>query len=168
VKARALMGGEELNFTYKGSTPPSGATSPCYRWLKGAYVTRRPVVKLRIVFIPRALALSWAGFWIFFFVAESWAWRTPAHVMASWVGVGLLFVFLALLPWRWELTGGLLLVVVGLSIGVAYAIWAPPLPLASRVITTVVLSGPPLVAGILFLMHYRAVAARSDRPPVVI
>jgi hypothetical protein len=117
-------------------------------------------VKLRIVFIARALALLWAAFWLFSFVVESLVWRTAALVMASWAGVGLLFVILALLPWRKEGTGGLLLVVAGLLIGVAYVIWAPPgLPLASRVITTVVFSAPPLVAGTLFLRHHRAVSA---------
>ena len=117
-------------------------------------------MKLRMVFIARVLALLWAVFWLVVFVAESLAWRTPALVAAPWVGVGLLFVILALAPLRWEVTGGVLLVVVGLLIGVAYAIWAPPgLPLTSRVITIVVLSGPPLVAGILFLRHPGAVTA---------
>ena len=117
-------------------------------------------MKLRMVFIARVLALLWAAFWLFFFVVESLAWRTPALVAASWAGVGLLFVILALLPWRCEGTGGLLLLVAGSVIGVAYVIWAPPgLPLASRVITTVVFSVPPLVAGILFLRHHRAVSA---------
>jgi hypothetical protein len=120
----------------------------------------RVVVKLGIVFVARALALLWAVFWLFFFVVESLVWRTPALVMASWVGVGLLFVILPLLPWRREASGGLLLVIAGLLSGVAYVIWAPPgLPLASRVITTVVFSVPPLVAGILFLRHQRAVTA---------
>jgi len=109
-------------------------------------------VKLRLALLARALALLWAGFWMFFFVAESWEWHTPVLVALPWVGVGLLFVFLALVPWRWERTGGLVLVIVGLSAGVAYAIWAPPrLPLASRALATLAFSGPPLVAGILFL-----------------
>ena len=117
-------------------------------------------MKLRMVFIARVLALVWAVFWLVVFVAESLAWRTPALVAAPWVGVGLLFVILALAPLRWEVSGGVLLVVAGLLIGVAYAIWAPPgLPLSSRVITIVVLSGPPLVAGILFLRHPGAVTA---------
>ena len=117
-------------------------------------------MKQWMVLIARLLALLWAVFWLFFFVAESLAWRTPALVMASWTGVGVMFVILALLPWRKEATGGLLLVVAGLMAGVAYAIWAPPgLPLASRVITTVVFSAPPLVAGILFLRHHRAMIA---------
>jgi hypothetical protein len=120
-------------------------------------------MKLRLALVARAPALSWAGFWMFFFVAESAAWHTPVRAALPWVGVGLLFVALALVPWRWEMTGGLLLMVVGLSAGVAYAIWAPPrLPVASRVLTTVVFSGPPLAAGILFLMHRRTVTASRE------
>ena len=120
------------------------------------------MLKLRMALLARAVALLWSGFWMFFFVAESWAWHTPMRAALPWVGMGLLFVFLALVPWRWEVTGGLLLVVVGLSVGAAYVIWSPPrLPVASRVVTTVVFSGPPLAAGILFLMHRRAVTART-------
>ena len=115
-----------------------------------------------LVFLPRGLALLWAGFWMFFFVAESWAWQTPVLAALPWVGVGLFFVLLALLPWRWERTGGVLLVGVGLFAGVAYAIWSPPrLPLASRVLTTVAFSVPPLVSGILFLRRRRSVATRA-------
>ncbi len=119
-------------------------------------------MKLRMVIIARTLALLWAGFWAIFFVAEARAWETPVRATVLWAGVGLLFLILALVPWGWERGGGVLLAVVGLLIGVAYPIWAPPrLPFASRVMTTLVLSGPPLAAGIVFLMHHRAVAART-------
>jgi len=117
-------------------------------------------MKLRLALLARALALLWAGFWMFFFLAESAAWHAPVRVALPWASVGLLFVCLALVPWHWEMTGGLLLMVVGLSAGVTYAIWPPPrLPIASRVLTTVVFSGPPLAAGVLFLIHRRAVTA---------
>jgi len=113
-------------------------------------------MKLRKMHIARALALFWAAFWMFFFVAESWAWHTPVPQALPWVGAGFLFILLALLPWRWRVTGGILLVIAGLAIGVAYVIWgAPSLPLAGRVISTVTLSLPPLVAGILFLADRR-------------
>jgi hypothetical protein len=119
----------------------------------------RLAVKLRMVFIARVLALLWALFWLFFFIAESLAWRTPPLVTAPWVSVGLLFVILALMPPRWEVTGGVLLVVVGMLLGVAYAIWAPPgLSPASRVITIVVLSGPPPGSGIILLRHHRCLS----------
>ena len=83
-------------------------------------------MELRLALAARALALSWAGFWMFFFVAESAAWHTPVRAALPWVGVGLLFALLALVPWRWETTGGLLLMVVGLSAGITYGIWSPP------------------------------------------
>ena len=64
------------------------------RW--GAAEGERFNVVMRMAFIARALALLWAGFWICFFVAESWAWRSPWRVMAFWAGVGLAFSILAL------------------------------------------------------------------------
>jgi hypothetical protein len=125
----------------------------------------RLIVTLRMVLIARVLVVVWAVFWLSFFIVESLAWRTPTLVTLSWASVGLLFVILALLPWRKEGLGGLLLVIVGLVVGLAYVIWAPPgLPLAGRVITTLVFVGPPLVAGILFLRHHQAATARGARP----
>ena len=117
-------------------------------------------MKARLALLGRALALLWAGFWIFFFVAESWVWRTPVLVALPWMGVGLLFLLVALLPWRWERTGGFLLVGIGLVAGVAYAICSPArLSVAGRLLTLSTFSGPPLVAGILFLAHQRAARA---------
>ncbi len=111
-------------------------------------------MKVPLALLARALALLWAGFWMFFFVVESAVWHTPVPLALPWVAVGLLFIFSALLPWRWEMIGGLLLVVVGLSAGVVHAIWWP-----SRLLTTVVFSAPPIAAGILFLIHRRSVTA---------
>ena len=126
-------------------------------------------MKLWMVYGARALALLWAGFWIYFVVASVVVEGASGRVMVFWAAVLLLFVILALAPWRWEKTGGLLLVVMSLAIGVTYAIASAAivrndgsrLSLAVRVITTIVFTGPPLVAGILFLRHHRSVAARS-------
>ena len=119
-------------------------------------------MKARLDLWGRALALAWAGFWIFVFAAESWAWHTPVLIALPWVGAGLLFLFLALLPWRWERTGGILLVLTGSTAGVAYAIYSPPrLPAASRLLTIMAFSGPPIAAGILFLTHRRPAAIRA-------
>lgn len=125
-------------------------------------------MKLWMVYGARALALLWAGFWIFFFVASVVVEGVSGHVILVGALVLLLFVILALVPWRWEATGGLLLVVMSLVIGVTYAIASAAivrsdgsrLPLAVRAITTVVFTGPPLLAGILFLRHHLSVTAR--------
>ena len=105
----------------------------------------------------------------FFFVGSVVVEYAPGHVVVLGAVVLLLFAILALIPWRWEGAGGLLLVVMSLFIGVTYAIASAAivrrdgsrLPLAVRVITTVVFTGPPLVAGILFLLHRRSVKARA-------
>ncbi|MGA2571278.1 MAG: hypothetical protein ABSF23_12225 [Terracidiphilus sp.] len=118
-------------------------------------------MKIRLDLSGRALALLWAGFWMFFFVAESVATRAPVQAALPWVGVGLFFILLALLPWRWEAAGGILLALAGCAAGVGYALWAPlQLPAASRVLTSIALSTPALVAGILILMHRRTAPHR--------
>jgi len=111
-------------------------------------------MKAAWVLSAQAVALLWAGFWTFFFVAESWSWHTPMGITSLWISLGVLFIFLALLPWCWELAGGLLLLVTGLSAGVAYGIWSPSrLSAVTRVLTTVILAGPPIIAGALLTMH---------------
>ncbi len=120
-----------------------------------------------MVYGARALALLWAGFWIFFFVGSVMVETAPAQVIVVGSAVLLLFAILALLPWRWEAAGGLLLVVMSLVIGATYAIASASivrrdgsrLPLAVRAITTVVSTGPPLVAGILFLIHHQRIVS---------
>ncbi len=122
-----------------------------------------------MVYGARALALLWAGFWIFFFVGSIMVEPSYPRVIVVGSLVLLLFVILALVPWRWEAAGGLLLVVMSLLIGVAYALASASffgrndgsrLPLAVRVVTTVVFTGPPLMAGILFLLHHRIASTR--------
>ncbi|MFZ0961596.1 MAG: hypothetical protein WAO35_11885 [Terriglobia bacterium] len=116
---------------------------------------------MKSVIIARALALLWAGFWIFFFVVESWAWKTPARVAVFWAALGVLFLIVALLPWAWERGGGVLLAILGLSVGAVYPFWAPSrLTFASRATTTLMLCGPPIAAGIIFLKHRRTLAPR--------
>jgi len=116
---------------------------------------------MKSVIFARALALLWAGFWTFFFVAEAWAWNSPGRVAAIWAGIGILFLIAAVVPWAWERRGGLLLSVLGLLVGVVYPLWAPArLSLLSRATTTLMLCGPPIAAGAIFLMHRRALVAR--------
>ena len=119
-------------------------------------------MKVRIVIIARLLALLWAGFWTIFFIAEAWAWKSSAGAAAFWAGGGLFFLVLALVPWGWERGGGVLLALVGLAVGIAYPFWAPSrLALASRIVTALTLSVPPLVAGMVFLLRRRAAAAHT-------
>jgi hypothetical protein len=99
---------------------------------------------------------------MFFFVAESLAWQTPVGRMMVWLGVGVVFLILALAGWRREIAGGLLLVAAGVVTALAYAIWAPrELSLTTRAITLVAFGVPPTVAGVLILMHRHIVTHRG-------
>ena len=110
-------------------------------------------MRSRQVVLARALSLLWAAFWLLFIAVESVVWNTPVRLALPWVALGLLFGFLAFVPWKWALLGSIMLAVAGLSAGVIYAVWAPPqLPILSRVLTTAVFSVPPIAAGILFLI----------------
>ena len=111
-----------------------------------------------VEYFARALALLWAGFWTCFFIAESLVWHTPVYRMTIWVCVGLMFVILALVAWRWEVAGGLMLMVAGVLAALAYAIWGPrELPLTTRVTTLLIFGVPPAAAGALFLMHHHGI-----------
>jgi hypothetical protein len=111
-----------------------------------------------VKYVARALALLWAGFWTFLFTAESLAWHTPLNRMTIWVALGLAFVILALIPWRWEVAGGLMLMAVGVLAAVAYGIWGPrELSVTTRVTTLLAFGVPPLAAGALSLMHHHGI-----------
>jgi len=119
-------------------------------------------MKVATVVLARALALAWAVFWMYFFVAESLEWDTPVRAALLWVGLGVVFLVLTLAPWRWEAAGGLVLVLVGFLIGVVYAIWAPAgLRPSVRLVTTLVFGVPPILSGILFLAHRHSLAAHA-------
>jgi Na+/proline symporter len=118
---------------------------------------------LRTDFIARGIAVLWAGFWLFFYIAEPG--KPHLRVMLAWVGVGLLFLGVALAAWRWEFTGGLLLLVAGLVTGVVYAIWWPPrLSVAIQIFTEIAFVVPPVVAGLLFLLHHRGLSGHPVPP----
>ncbi len=122
-------------------------------------------MKRLLAISARSVALSWAGFWIYFFIAESLEWQSPLREAALWIGAGILFLLLALIPWRWEKPGALLLIGAGLLIGAAYAMWAPShLSFDVKVLVTATFAAPPLLAGTLFLMHQRAVTHPAGCP----
>jgi len=111
-----------------------------------------------IEYFARALALLWGGFWTLFFIAESLAWHTPMYRMAIWLCVGLVFVILALVAWRWEFAGGLMLIAGGVLAALTYGIWEPrELSLVSHVTTLLTFGVPPAAAGALFLIHHHGI-----------
>jgi len=117
-----------------------------------------------MAYLARAFALLWAGFWMFFFLAESLVWHTPLGRMTIWVAVGVAFAIIALMAWRWEVAGGLALMVVGVLAALAYGIFGPlEVSVSTRVTALLSFGIPPVTAGALFLMHHHRITRLGVR-----
>lgn len=101
--------------------------------------------------LARAIALLWAAWWTFFVWAtvasEGFLWPGPAVAAA----LGVLFLGSALLAWRWQHIGGLLLTVEGLLVVIGYPQMMAGVPSATVTTVLLTLALPPLVAGALCL-----------------
>lgn len=101
-----------------------------------------------------ALVLLWATAWLNFFIFETHAWGSVLPMSHLWIILGLVFVALAVVARLWELQGGTLLIVCGLGLLFAYDIWPPrQLSLGLQVIIVLLLTVPPLLAGLLMIGH---------------
>jgi hypothetical protein len=107
--------------------------------------------------IARILALVWAGWWTFFGLASGLGeGLDPSGVAIHIAMPGLIFLIVALIAWRWEAIGGILLGLVGLIVLIAYPATTygrlPPATISFAVLTMAL---PPLVAGMLFFEGWR-------------
>ncbi len=103
--------------------------------------------------IARALALIWACWWIFFALANAVGERFSQQAVLIIAFFPLIFLGSAVIPRRWERTGGAVLLLEGLIILFGYP-WIAfnRLPLSAIIVVVLTLALPPLVAGFLFLV----------------
>jgi len=97
----------------------------------------------------RALALLWAGFWMYFSLAEGYRQQLglTETLQGSWQ-YGLLSLIIALIAFWWDVFGGILLI----SAGVAWFMhYFPRVELGY----TLVQIAPPLIAGVMLLASSR-------------
>lgn len=115
-------------------------------------------------YIARALALIWALHWTFVGLACSVGRsrifdeaRSPAEIFLDQFALpSLLFLVSAAIAWRWEAIGGVVLVLEGLLIFIAYPLVTySSFPLSTIVFTLLTMALPPLVVGSLFVASWR-------------
>ena len=107
--------------------------------------------------IARLIALLWAGFWVFFGVASGMdEGMSVAGIFMHALLPGLVFLASMIIPWKWELWGGILLILEGLFVCAAYPLWAQgKFPLSTVVDVLLTMGLPPIVSGIIFLIISR-------------
>ena len=118
-----------------------------------------------IRYIARALAMIWAGWWMYLGVASAFVeGLNLVEVLVRTTLPGLVFLVSAVIAWRWEAIGGVALVVESLLIFIAYPVMTyGSLPLSTVVFMLLTMGLPPLVAGSLFLVSRRR--SKKSRMP---
>ena len=108
-------------------------------------------------YVARALALIWAGWWTFFGLACGLGeGMSPAGVLLHAALPGLIFLVSAAIAWRWEAIGGIVLVLEGLLVFIAYPVMTySRFPLSTIVFVLLTMALPPLAAGFLFLASWQ-------------
>jgi hypothetical protein len=112
----------------------------------------------------RILALLWALLWVFFGAASGFAEGGGLSGMFVHTAMpGLLFLISALVAFKWEFLGGILLMLEGLAVLIRYPFMARGFALPTVVFVLLTMALPPIVAGILiFLSRRRAVSVATN------
>jgi hypothetical protein len=111
-------------------------------------------------YIARAGALLWAGWWTLFgLLSGIGEGLEPGGIFMHTLMPGLLFLALAVIAWRWEVPGGILLLLAGLwSLDMFWFARTPQ--------GFLLLALPPLLAGLLLLIDWGwARTMRAPRAP---
>jgi len=103
--------------------------------------------------LARALSLIWAGWWVFFGVASALGERlSPFGVLMHAAVPGGIFLISAAIAWKWETTGGVLLILEGLLVCAVYPVWEHSrFPVSTILFVLLTMALPPIVAGCLFV-----------------
>jgi hypothetical protein len=109
------------------------------------------------VIIARTVTAAWSLFWVWFGLASARYEQLDAIGTLVHVAVpGIIFFLLLLVVWRWEMVGGGLLILASLAILVAYPlVFGPRFRWQVVALVLLTMALPPLLAGVLFLVHWR-------------
>lgn len=104
------------------------------------------------IWMSRTLTLVWAGFWLWFGIAEGIYVGRPWYVVISHgLPIGLAFLIIALIAWRWPKPGAVLLILTGFVIAGLYPIYWAGLPTNTKLFGIATLALPPLLSGLMLL-----------------
>jgi hypothetical protein len=97
-----------------------------------------------------ALALVWAGWWVFFAAADA----VVSHEYAGGAIFAAVLIGTVAVAWKWEAMGGALLVLASIaSICIWAAMWIRRFDFWHIVLLFAIMPIPPLVAGVLLLVY---------------
>lgn len=119
---------------------------------------------MRIHHIARALAMGWAGLWVLFGLSSGLSeGMSLTGVLLHTAVPGMIFLASAVIAWRWEMIGGIVLMLEGLLMLIFYpAIAIGRISLWGIVLVVLTMALPPLIAGFLFHLNQRNLRASGN------
>ena len=105
-----------------------------------------------LLFVGRAIATVWAGFWAWFIILELASERFPLEGLIHG-GIPLcLAVIATVIAWRWSRPGGLLLLIEGLALACLMGSgYLHPRSPSAALFLFLALAAPPIMSGLLIL-----------------
>ena len=112
--------------------------------------------KTWICALARVLAVIWGSFWALFGLLSGLGESTePLGVLFHMTVPGFVFLATVIVAWSHEKTGGMVLMVEGLLVGVAYPLMFSAMATSTIVFVLLAMALPPVVAGVLFMLDSR-------------
>jgi len=107
-------------------------------------------------YFARTLALLWALLWTLFGLASGFGeGENLTGILIHTAMPGLVFLISALAAWKWEFMGGILLMLEGTAVMIAYPMMARHFPISTIIFVLLTMAFPPLIAGFLLLLARR-------------
>jgi hypothetical protein len=110
-----------------------------------------------LLYIARTIAFLWAAFWLFVGITSGIGEGLKlAGLIMHVIFPGVLFLSLALFAWRWPVHGAIVLILCGIAVLILYPVqMGRGFPLSTVLFVLSTMGAPPLIAGLLMLIHAR-------------
>jgi len=114
------------------------------------------MLPLFLRYAGRTAALLWALLWVFFGAASGFGeGESLGGIFLHTLMPGMVFLISALVAWKWEIFGGVLLVAEGLVVLIRYPFMARGFPPATIAFVLLTMALPPMLAGLLICFSAR-------------
>ncbi|MBN2543628.1 hypothetical protein JXI42_12250 [bacterium] len=104
--------------------------------------------------IGRIICLVWLGWWIMFAVFVIIMDGFNSSIVFYPISIAFLFMVTSIIAYRNEELGGIILLLEGCFISIAYPVISRNMPLTSIIYILGTMGFPPLIAGSLLMIHH--------------
>lgn len=106
--------------------------------------------------VGRVIAVVWSGFWALFGLLSALGERLDTlGVLFHMIVPGFVFLITVIIAWSYEKVGGIVLIVEGFVVGIAYPLLFSAMATSTVIFVLLTMALPPVLAGFLFMIDSR-------------